>query len=54
MSNYIDTLTSEQKENLNIIIERLRVKGITNQYMQAGILAVTSKESKFIPQSERG
>jgi putative chitinase len=54
MSDYTDTLTSEQKENLNIIIERLSKKGITNQYMIAGILAVTSKESKFIPQSERG
>lgn len=54
MAHYIDTLTDKQKENLNVIIKRLNLKGITNQYMQAGILAVTSKESKFIPQSERG
>ena len=54
MSNYIDTLTTAQKENINVIIDRLTKKGITNQYMIAGILAVTSKESKFTPQSERG
>lgn len=50
--SFVDTLTSEQKKNAEIIVKTLNEKGITNPFAQAGILAVVSKESKFIPQSE--
>lgn len=50
---YIDTLSSEQKKNVEFIVKRLNAEGITNPYTQAGILAVISKESSFIPKSEK-
>lgn len=49
---YVDTLNDKQKKNIAIIVKRLNAKGITNPYSQAGILAVVSKESGFVPQTE--
>lgn len=50
--SYVNTLTSTQKQNANVLVERMKVRGITNPYTHAAILAVVSKESSFIPQSE--
>lgn len=52
MSSYLDTLSQQAKDNAAILIKRMNDKGITNKYTQAGILAVISKESGFIPKSE--
>lgn len=49
---YLDTLTPKQKANAEILVKRLNANGITNPLAQAGILAVVSKESEFIPKSE--
>lgn len=51
--SYINTLNSKQKHNISVIVERLKKAGITNKYMQAAILAIISKESSFIPKSEK-
>lgn len=45
-------MTSEQQRNIDLIIKSLNKFGITNQYLQAGILATVSKEADFIPKSE--
>lgn len=50
--SYVDTLSTEQRKNVDYIIKRMNAEGITNPYVQAGILAVLSKESSFIPKSE--
>ncbi len=50
--SYIETLTSEQKKNIDIIINEAKKSGITNPYAIAGMLAIVSKESAFIPKSE--
>lgn len=50
---YFDTLSKKQKDNIFYMIKRMNEKGITNKYTQAGILAVVSKESSFLPKSER-
>lgn len=52
MATYFDNLTSEQKSNIKFIIKRMIEKGITNAITQSAILAVVSKESAFVPQSE--
>lgn len=49
---YLDTLTQQQKNNLEIIQEEAKKSGITNPYSIAAILSIVSKESSFIPQSE--
>lgn len=49
---YLDTLSNEQKNNAIDIIESAKSGGITNPFDHAAILAVTSKESGFIPKSE--
>ena len=54
MPSYLKTLNQTQLANLNLIITRMSRKGITNPFTQAGILAVVSKESTFIPKSEKG
>jgi putative chitinase len=41
-------------ENINMIVNKLKQKGITNPIAQAGILATIGKESGFIPQNEIG
>lgn len=45
-------LNPTQKENVAYLVKRMNAKGLTNPLTQAGILAVASKESAFIPQSE--
>lgn len=52
MSRYTDTLNNEQKNNIAIIIQEAKKAGITNPNSIAGMLAVVSKESSFIPKSE--
>jgi len=52
MADYFSTLSTTQKNNIAFIIKRMKEKGITNPISQAGILAVVSKESGFIPKSE--
>lgn len=39
-------------DNIKLIVDSLNKFGITNQNIQAGILATISKESNFVPQSE--
>lgn len=45
----IGTLNTTQKQNIAILIKRMELKGITNKFAQAGILAVVSKESNYNP-----
>lgn len=52
MTNYIDKLTDEQRNNIALMDASLTKYGITNKYLRAGILSVVSKESGFIPKSE--
>jgi putative chitinase len=54
MADYFDTLTPEQKKNIQFIVKRMNEKGITNPLTQSAILSVVSKESAFIPKSETG
>lgn len=49
---YTDTLSAEQKVNLIQIVKAMKTKGLTNQFLQAGVCAIVSKESEFKPQSE--
>jgi len=49
---YYDNLSPKQKENIAVIIDEATKAGITNENSIAGLLAVISKESSFIPQSE--
>lgn len=51
---YFDGLSPKQFAGIAIIIDRMRKRGITNKFLLAGGLAVISKESSFIPQSEHG
>jgi len=44
----------EQLKNINLIINELNNKGITNPYTQAGILSVIGKESNFNTYKEIG
>jgi predicted chitinase len=53
MAKFLDTLSAEQKSNVLGLIESMKKNGITNTMIQAGILAVISKESTFIPKSEK-
>jgi predicted chitinase len=53
MAKFLDTLTAEQKSNVLGLIESMKKNGITNTMIQAGILAVISKESTFVPKSEK-
>lgn len=50
--SYLDSLTQQQKNNINIIKDEAQKSGITNPYSIAAILSIVSKESSFIPQSE--
>jgi len=45
-------MTTEQKNNANLIVSALKKFGVANKAIQAAILATISKESNFIPQSE--
>lgn len=53
MAKFIDTLTHEQKSNIVGLIDCMKRNGIHNVMMQAGILAVISKESTFVPKAEK-
>jgi predicted chitinase len=52
--SYLSNLNSEQLKNVDALINAMNDKGIRNKYTQAGILAIVSKESNFIPQAEKG
>lgn len=45
-------MTTDQQNNFDLIQKSLASHGITNENMQAAILATVSKESNFVPQSE--
>ena len=51
--SYLDTLTKEQKDNIAIIVDEAKKAGITNPKTIAGMLAIVSKESSFIPKEEK-
>ena len=44
----------EAKSNIDLIIKKLKERGITNPMVQAAILSVIGKESAFIPKNEIG
>jgi len=50
--SYTDSLTQEQKKNIAIIKDEAVKSGITNPCAIAGMLAIVSKESSFVPKSE--
>lgn len=50
--SYVDTLSATQKKNIGYLIDAMNKGGITSPISQASILAIISKESEFIPQSE--
>ena len=50
--SYINTLSSQQKNNILILLQELEKSGITNPISQAGILAIISKESSYVPKDE--
>jgi predicted chitinase len=49
---YFNTLNQVQKNNINLIIQEAVKSGINNPYSIAGMLAIVSKESSFIPKNE--
>jgi len=51
---YVNTLSAEQKSNMNLILAEAKKQGITNVFTRAAILAIISKESSFIPTEEKG
>lgn len=51
---YTDTLKPDQKEAIRLMKISMIRNGITNDYMQAAIIAIVSKESGMKPQSEGG
>lgn len=52
--SYVETLDVNQKKAIELMVKSMVKRGITNKYMQAGILAIVSKESNFKPKSEGG
>lgn len=52
-AEYFNKLSDVQKQNISVINQQMVESGITNPYTRAAILAVASKESGFIPQSEK-
>lgn len=52
MSNYINSLSKKQKDNILTIIQVCINNGITNPKLIASILSVVSKESGFNPKNE--
>jgi len=50
---YVDTLQSWQKRNIDQLIDTMDKLGIRDDFTQASVLAVISKESAFRPQAER-
>jgi len=56
LGTYVDIsnagLSSEQRANVELLINKMKEMGITNPYTQVGILSVIGKESGFIPKNE--
>lgn len=51
--SYLDSLSKEQKDNIAIIVDEAKKAGITNPKTIAGMLAIVSKESSFVPKEEK-
>jgi len=49
---YLDNQSPAVKKNAEILVKRMNAKGLTNPNTQAGLLAIVSKESGFIPRNE--
>ena len=49
---FVKNLNTEQKNNIKIIVEKLKEYGFTQPFAIAAILAIISKESSFNPKSE--
>ncbi len=52
--SYVETLKVDQKKAIELMVKSMVKRGITNKFMQAGILAIVSKESNLRPKSEGG
>lgn len=50
--SYYDKLSSQQKKNVEFLIDEARKGGITNENSIAALLSIISKETGFIPKSE--
>jgi predicted chitinase len=46
-------MNSERMANVSLLMDAMQNAGITNPYLQAAILGVVGKESKFLPKDER-
>ena len=46
-------MNGERMANVSYLLDAMQNAGITNPYLQAAILGVVGKESKFIPKDER-
>ena len=51
--SYVEKLTTTQKNNIKIIVDKLKLIGITQPFAIAAVLSIVSKESNFTPTSER-
>ena len=51
-SEFLNGLSTDQKNNIGLIVSDLKDRGITNKKLQAGILSVVYKESGLIPKRE--
>jgi predicted chitinase len=49
----IINMNSERMANVSLLMDAMQNAGITNPYLQAAILGVVGKESKFLPKDER-
>lgn len=47
MSDYIENLGRDQRKVISLLVTAMNKHGITNQFTQAGLLAIASKESNF-------
>jgi predicted chitinase len=52
MTNYLSNLSDTQRKNIALMDASLTKYGIKNKYIRAGILAIVSKESAFVPKNE--
>ena len=48
----INTLSKLARSNMDLIYDSMRKNGITNKFMQAGVLAVVAKETGFMLRPE--
>lgn len=46
-------MNSERMANVSLLMDAMQNAGISNPYLQAAILGVVGKESKFLPKDER-